>query len=239
MTRRDLRFTAETAAAGEQILALAGDRILGAEIYTYGMLEPENAPGQLWAGFSSDLALSALLFDSGACRTFLTPDAGAVGYPAQSAAAFFAPIPFREKLCVMLNPAPAAAVPEGITPLSGAQLLEVAALLHGREPNDGEEKRFVYEARAINAGLAHAFGIYTSGRLIAAAQILAKNRRCALIGNVYTAQAYRGNGAATCLLAACEATAAAEGLSPVLYCRPEMRRFYRARGYRRVKNSEL
>ena len=86
---------------------------------------------------------------------------------------------------------------------------------------------------------ATAFGEYEGGILCAAAPILAKNRRFALIGNLFTLPEHRGRGCAARLLAACEAAAAAEGLRPVLYCYPAMARYYLARGYRILEQHEV
>ena len=246
MKPADLLFTARTAAFGGQILALSAERPVGAEIYTYQTVSPANDFGQLWAGLDEAGRLAAALLTAGGQGVLLTetgglagaiPDGskgGSVGFPA----AIFPSAPFS----VLANPAPARSFPADVCRVeSGARVREMFALLHGTQPRESAEARYVYCLRAANAGLANAFGVThaATGALCAVARISAKNRKYALIGDVFTKKEYRGNGFASRLLAACEAQAAAEGLIPVLYCLPTTARFYRARGYRSIRPDEL
>lgn len=245
MRLNELRFTAETAPFGGLICAMSGARLLGTEIYTYQRLAPENEYGQLWAGVDGRGCLAAALLDTGYSRSLLTPGSGAVGCTAADAARLFGALPPADRFLVMTKRTNAAGEADaasfsGVEPLTGAALWDMFTLMYNRPPTDAEEKRCVFRLRAANAGLMNAFGtVDANGGLCAAAQIMAKNRRYALIGNLYTRADCRGRGCAARLLAACEAQAAAEGLQSVLYCRPSMMRYYYKHGYRTVKRYEL
>ena len=236
MEPTELRFTAKTAPFGEQILTLSENRPGGAEIYTYQRLAPENAYGQLWAGLDEENRLAAVLLDTGETRTLLTPEACIAGAAPGGDAAPFPPLSVAAPFLVMAKALPGACAAPAAAP---APLAEVLELVHPKAGADEKELMYVYFSRAANAGFSAAFGEYEGGDLCAAAQILAKNRRFALIGNLYTRPESRGRGCGTRLLAACEAHAAAKGLIPVLYCYPNMARFYTARGYRSLQPDEL
>ena len=235
-----LRFTAESAAFTDPLLALSATRPLGTEIYTYCVLAPANHYGQLWAGVDDGDRLAAALLDNGHYRTLLLPGTAAVGDVAADTAQFFCGIPAADRFPVMGNPAPARQASPAVQSHSGKDLAKVLAFLRNRPLTPQDEAALVFRIRAVNAGLSDVFTLSDdAGRLCACAHIMAKNRRYALIGNVYTAPDCRGRGMAGTLLAACEARAAEEGLLPVLYCRKEMAPFYKARGYRRIRNHAL
>lgn len=236
MIPNEMRFTAETAPFGEDILSLSEMRPGGAEIYTYQRLAPDNAYGQLWAGLDEEDRLAAVLLDTGETRTLLTPQAGMAGAAPGGDAAPFSPLSIAAPFFVMTKERPGACAPPAAAP---APLSEVLDLVHPNAGADEKEMMYVYFSRATNAGLSAAFGEYEGGILCAAAQILAKNRRFALIGNLFTLPEHRGRGCAARLLAACEAAAVAEGLRPVLYCYPAMARYYLARGYRILEQHEV
>lgn len=240
MKRSDLTFTAETAPHIEQLLALSDTRLLGTEIYTYSELARGNVYGQLWAGLDDAGRPVAALLDNGQYRTFLTPSAAAVGQTAAETADFFHAPKRSECFRVMLKKTPDAASAPDVLRLEGGAILKTACVLRQRTLRPEEETRYVYYARAVNAGLADVFVLTdAAGNICGCAQIMAKNRRYALIGNVYTVKRFRGQGVAGKLLAACEAQAAKEGLLPVLYCNKNMTSFYKARGYRIVKKHDL
>lgn len=234
MTPTELRFTMETAPYAAELLAMSGNRLLGAEIYTYLRLAPDNAYRQLWAGLDDENRVAAALLDTGETRTLLTPDDGVTGAAPKRDAETCSPLSLAEPFLVMTKDAPFESGASAPAPLA-----DVLELVHKNAGTDEKELMFVYFSRAMNAGLSAAFGEYDEGSLCAAAQILAKNRRCALIGNLFTRPDRRGRGSASRLLAACETEAAKEGLRPVLYCLPAMERFYAARGYRTVDQHEL
>ena len=236
-----LRFTADCAPFLEELMALSGTRPLGTEIYTYCSLLRETSPQQLWAGIDGGGRLAGALLDQGRCRTLLLPDAAAVGQSFPDEAGLFCRIPARMRYRVLLREQPAFSADGRVRRAQDADsVMELLTLLHGRPPIGDETARYVYFARAANAGFSDVFFFSEAdGTVCGCAQILAKNRRYALIGNVYTVPAKRGQGVAAALLAACETLAAEEGLLPVLYCEAAMTSYYRAHGYRIVRKHEL
>ncbi len=98
-------------------------------------------------------------------------------------------------------------------------------------PTEKTERRYVARVRAANAGLAETFGIYEDGKIASTASVCAENERYALLGDVYTLYPYRFQGYAAKLTMACIARAQQQGLTPVLYCEKDMRKFYRKLGF--------
>lgn len=237
MKLSELRYTRETAPHLEEIRRLSARSPWGAAVFTASYLLPENENGAMWAGLDEYGRLSAVVFQDGRSRTWLTEKGGAVSLPPPGieAADFFMPPKRRERLSLMaLSSLPAVPCPgpEETT----AAVWDTLAMICGDAPGAEAEKRAVLFLRAAAAGRAAAFTLRDeSGRVEAAAQLLAANERYALIGNVYTRKDCRQKGDATRLIAACGAYAVRKGLTPVLYCERNMRRFYAARGYREVR----
>lgn len=241
MNHGNLRFTLETQPFGADILALSAAHPLGAEIFTYQTAAPENCFGQLWAGLDGAGRLAAALYAAGEARTLLAPDGGRVEKAPAVPFDLSDEIAPEDRLVLLEKTIPAPDMPQGIAEIKGcARVWEMLGLLHGAQPPQAAESRYVYTLRAMNAGLSDAFGVTDgTGALCAVARITAKNRRYALIGDVFTKTGCRGRGYAARLLTACEARAAATGLKSVLYCYPEMARFYLARGYRSLNANEV
>lgn len=74
------------------------------------------------------------------------------------------------------------------------------------------------------------------GGIAATGSIVAKNRKYAVIGDIYTAESCRGKGLAAEILYACVADALGEGLIPALYCKPEMKNYYLQKGFSETEN---
>lgn len=240
MKINNLSFTADCTALGGQLLSLSETRLFGTEICTYCKLLPENPHAQLWAGVDGSGRLAAAFLDNGHYRTILLPGAAAVGRTTPETADFFRVLPKTDRFRVMLRKTPADETDARVRQCENGDLLQLLSFLHGREPTPQDEAEYVYYARAVNAGLSNAFLLKDEkGDPCACAMILAKNRRYALIGNLYTAPAYRGQGLAGKLLTACQTQAAKEGLLTVVYCKKNMTSFYRAHGYRMVRNHAL
>ena len=175
MKAEGLRFTSQTAAYAEEILALSGAHPLGAEIFTYQTVEPDNGFSRLWAGTDDAGRLAALLYSAGEARTVLTPGGGCVGKTAAGPAALFGELPPADRFAVMAQPAPARAFPPGVRQLGdGARIKEALRLLHGEEAPHAAQARYVYALRVLNAGLGNAFGVAENGELRAVVRITAK-----------------------------------------------------------------
>ena len=219
-----------------ELLAFTRDHPWGAEVYTTVKLsgaQPEI--GSLWTGSDGHGRLRLVIYDNGAYVTYLTARRGVAAKPPQGAEglSLFDRPGRRGRLCRMAYRGGAVPFPEGAEPLRGTALLAMYEAV--REPgarSENTEKRYVFRARSVNAGLAETFGIYEDGKLASTASICAKNERYALIGDVYTVYRYRYQGYAARLTKACVARAQQQGLTPVLYCEKSMRKFYRKLGFR-------
>ena len=122
--------------------------------------------------------------------------------------------------------------PDGVETLRGAALQDMYKAVKETETlNDRAERRYVFRARAVNAGLAETFALYEGGQLAATASLCAKNERYALLGDVFTVYRYRYQGYATKLVNACVAKAQEQGLTPILYCHKDLRKFYKRMGF--------
>ena len=218
------------------LLAFTREHPWGAEIYTAVKLsgaQPEI--GSLWTGSDGHGRLRLVIYDNGAYVTYLTARRCIAARPPEDeeGLALFAPPKRRDRLCRMVYRGGEIPFPRGVQPLRGPALLAMYETV--KEPgvrSEHTEKRYVFRARSVNAGLAETFGICEDGQLASTASVAAENGTAALIGDVYTVYRYRYQGYAAQLTRACVAHAQDQGLIPTLYCEKPLRRFYRKLGFR-------
>lgn len=233
---RKLTFRQVTEADVSSLLAFSRNHPRGAEVYTTVKLcGAQPAVGSLWIGADGKGRLRLVICDNGAYITCLTRRRGIAAKTPKDETGFslFTRPKRRNRLCRMVYRGKAAAVPEGVEPLRGGALLAMYEAI--REPgarSENTEKRYVFRARGVNAGLAETFAVYEDGSLASTASVVAANDVAALIGDVYTVYQYRYKGYAARLTGACVAHAQQHGLTPTLYCEKPMKRFYRRMGFR-------
>ena len=233
---RKLTFRQPTEGDVPALLAFSRNHPWGAEIYTTATLcGAQPAIGSLWMGTDEKKRLRLVICDNGAYITYLTARRCIAAKPPEDEEGpdLFARPKRRYRLCRMVYRGKAAAVPEGVEPLRGGALLAMYEAI--REPgarSENTEKRYVFRARSVNAGLAETFAVYEDGSLASTASVVAANAVAALIGDVYTVYQYRYQGYAARLTGACVAHAQQHGLTPTLYCEKPMKRFYRRMGFR-------
>ena len=232
---RKLTFRQATEADVPALLALARDHLWGAEVYTAVKLsgaQPEI--GSLWTGSDAKNRLRLAVYDNGAYITYLTRRGCIAARPPETGQepGMFARPGRRDRLCRMVYRGGAVPFPSDARPLRGPALLAMYETV--KEPgvrSEHTEKRYVFRARSVNAGLAETFGICEDGRLAATASVAAQNETAALIGDVYTVYQYRYQGYASRLTKACVAHARQRNLTPTLYCEKPLRKFYRKLGF--------
>ncbi len=217
------------------LLAFTREHPWGAEVYTTVKLsgaQPEI--GILWTGSDGHGRLRLAVYDNGTYVTYLTARRGVAAKPPQGAEglSLFDRPRRRDRLCRMVYRGGEIPFPRGVQPLRGPALLAMYETV--KEPgvrSEHTEKRYVFRARSVNAGLAETFGIYEDGKLAATASVAAQNETAALIGDVYTVYQYRYQGYASRLTKACVAYAQEKHLTPVLYCEKRLRKIYRKLGF--------
>ena len=218
------------------LLAFCADRPCGAEIYTsLKLCGAEPTVGSLWTGTDDAGRLRLAICDNGSYATYLTERRCFAATLPKNAEEFdlFRKPPRKRRLCQMVYAGKAVPFPEGVEPLRGAALLDMYRAVKETDTlNDRTERRYVFRARAVNAGLAEVFALYKDGNLAATACLFAKNERYALIGDVFTVYQYRYQGYATRLVNACVAKAQSQNLTPILYCHKSMKTFYSKMGFR-------
>lgn len=99
------------------------------------------------------------------------------------------------------------------------------------EDRDGALYKMV---KRINAGLADVFCTVDGGKVTSTAAVVAKNKKYALIGNIFTLENRRREGLAGRLINACADKCLKEGLTPVLYCEEELVPYYIKQGFERI-----
>lgn len=235
LRRRDLTFALAREEDLAGILAFCQDNLYGAEVYaSVKLCGADTDIGSLWTGRDKKGRLKRVVYDNGAYLTFLTRRRGCAARPPEDEAGLplFALPPRKARLRVMVYRGGRLPFPGGVEELRGTGLLHLYQAIRGtKELTERAERRYVHRARSVNAGLADSFGIFEDGAIAATASINAKNRRYALIGDVFTVFPYRYQGYATRLTAACVARAMEQGLTPILYCEKNMRKFYRKSGF--------
>ena len=240
MSGRDLVFTRAAAADVPRLQALSRTRALGTELYSALQLGAETDLPALWTGKDETGAVRCAVCDCAAYKVWLAGRRAAVGRHDGGAASIFAPPKRFSRFVVLKKKGPAAQPARAVRRLTGTQIRALYELVaDGRPMTEALERFYVHTVRCANRGLADAFGVYEDGALVSGAQILAKNEKYALVGNVCTDRAFRRRGFAADALAACERAAAAQGLIPVLYCEKKMAAYYLKRGYRKVKRHEM
>ena len=218
-----------------ELLAFGADRPGGAELYTtLRLCGAEPTVGSLWTGSDDAGRLRLAICDNGSYATYLTERRCFVALLPKDAEGFdlFRKPPRKSRLCKMVYTGGALPFPEGAETLRGSALLDMYRTVQETPTlNDRAERRYVFRARAVNAGLAETFALYEDRQLAATASICAKNERYALLGDVFTVYQYRYQGCATKLVNACVARALSQNLTPILYCHKDLRKFYKRMGF--------
>ncbi|MBQ7687985.1 MAG: GNAT family N-acetyltransferase [Clostridia bacterium] len=212
---------------------------LGADIYTVLRTDGSQTDDLLWVGKDAAGKPQRVLFCCASYRVVLSPSRAWVCRRDKTDAALFCPPEKKDLLCVLLKPN-AVVRDSTARALTGPALLSFFETL-AADPGqtvDAQES-YVTSTRRINRGLSSYFAVFEGDTPVSGGGIVAKNEKYALIGDLYTNPAYRGGGYASAVLCACEAAAAAENLTPVLYCDKKHARFYKKRGWRRVRKNEL
>ena len=232
MPKRDLCFSAAGEQETEELLLFSSEHPFGAEIYTsLKICGAQPRIGSLWAGREDDGSLGKILYDNGAYVTDITEKRGTAARLPDGAALFETP-PRKNRLRMMIYKGGECPAPSHAVQLHGTELIRIyQAVKESEALSDKTEKRYVYRVLCDNAGLSESFVIQEDGRTAATASICAKNRKYALIGDVYTVYAYRYQGYASALVRACVACAQKRGLVPVLYCEKELTGFYKRLGF--------
>lgn len=217
------------------LLAFCADRPCGAEIYTSLQLcGADTAVGNVWTGTDDAGRLRLAIYDNGSYATYLTERRCYVAPLPKDAEGFdlFKKPPRRRRLCQMVYAGKAVPFPDGTQTLRGTAIMDMyKAVKETTTLNEKAERRYVFRARAVNAGLSEVFALYENGKLAATACLFAKNERYALIGDVFTVYQYRYQGYATKLVNACVAKAQQQRLTPILYCHKDLRKFYKRMGF--------
>ncbi len=224
------------------LLAFGADRPGGAELYTtLRLCGAEPTVGSLWTGTDDAGRLRLAICDNGSYATYLTERrcfAATLPKDAENFDLFKKP-PRKRRLCKMVYTGAAVPLPEGVETLRGAAIMEMyRAIKETPTLSEKAERRYVFRARAVNAGLSEVFALYEDGQLAATACLFAKNERYALIGDVFTVYPYRYQGYATRLVNACVAKAQEQHLTPILYCHKDLRKFYRKMGFVGLRDAQ-
>ena len=213
--------------------------VLGTELFTALALEPDGTDGRIWVARSGDGAPAAAVYCCTSYSVYLSPERAGVGRNTAGAPLLLGMPRRRDRYVVMEKRGATASVPApAVRQAEGEKLRALFAMMGmgwGILSRQMQELNYIYQQRCANRGLAAAFGAYENGAPVSCAMICAENERFALIGNVFTRPEFRGRGYASAVLAACEAFAAEQGRTPVLYCKKQTAAFYRGRGYKKVK----
>ena len=244
LRRRELTYALAREEDLDRILDFCRDRLFGTEIWSSVKLcGADTDIGSLWTGTDRRGRLQTVVYDNGAYLTRLTKRGGCAAKPPKDDPGFdlFAPPQRKNRLRLMVYRGKKLPFPDGAEELRGTALLDMYKAVKETETlNDKAQRRYVFRARAVNAGLSEVFALCEDGQIAATAGINAKNERYALIGDVFTVYQYRYQGYATRLTKACVARAQKQGLTPVLYCEKNMRKFYRKLGFVGViRNAEF
>lgn len=224
-----------------ELLAFCADRPCGTEIYTsLRLCGADTAVGSVWTGTDDAGRLRLAIYDNGSYATYLTERRCCVAPLSKDAEGFdlFKRPPRRRRLRQMVYAGKAVPFPDGAQALQGTAIMEMyRAIKETPTLSDKAEQRYVFRARAVNAGRSEVFALYEDGKLAATACLFAKNERFALIGDVFTVYQYRYQGYATKLVNACVSRAQDQHLTPILYCHKDLRKFYRKIGFTEALSS--
>ena len=131
----------------------------------------------------------------------------------------------------------AAALPCGLTvqPVDAKRLLNNTLAAFGEKIEEAEQQewQWAFELRR-RRGTALALGLFQRQKLVAAAALSHIGRTAAVIGFVGTDPRHKGMGYGRSLAAAAAQQAAQKGLCPMLCCRAELEKVYKAAGFAAV-----
>lgn len=199
----------------EAVLAFLSRGIAGAEGYTFLRLNRDKLPeGCFWCAADQG-EIKSVIYNNGD-RTVVTAP-GVLPYPGLRLLRFAGAFP---------RPDPRA------VPLGLKDAENIYRVISGRAAlSPDEEARYVYRARAMRDGLACGYGVKEKGDLCAFAFLTAQNETAALLGDVFTAPAYRGRGYAAASVLACAAKALRDGKTAWALCEEKNLGFYRKLGF--------
>ena len=202
----------------QTLLEMCSTTLTGAEAFTYLSLNEDISEGRLWCAKDEKNEIISVIYDDG---DYYIKAAGNVF------SSFFG---YREK-CLMIYSGHS--VPESsAVAVEGADLLRAFRLFcESDKLSFDNEQRYVYRRRAVNAGLARMFGIFSEGEPISVASVSAVNLRYAVISDVFTRRDMRGKGLAASVLAAAVGSCLEDNKIPLLLCDDTMRSYYERAGF--------
>ena len=128
----------------------------------------------------------------------------------------------------------AAALPYGLAPreITAGQLLQntAAAFEQNVTPEEQQEWQWAFGLRQ-RRGTATAWGLWQRDKMLSAAALSHVGRSAAIIGFVGTLPQHRGKGYGKIIASVMAAKAVEKGYSPLLCCKPELEKMYRAAGF--------
>ncbi len=141
----------------------------------------------------------------------------------------------RQEHCTLMEwrgPQPPEAPGPDLRPVTTAQLLQNTLAAFGPviPAEEREEWQWAFGLKT-RRGTAQAMGLWQGEQLLAAAALSHIGKTAALVGFVGTPPAHRGRGYARRLAALAAAQAVQAGCRPMLCCKPELEKLYRAAGF--------
>lgn len=203
----------------EEIKMLCRDSIWGVEGFTL-LEEGSSYENSFWCGKNDNGETKALIFDNGN----------------ESYKVFGEDIPemlLTEKICTMIYEKTSASAAENVRELSNREIEEFYKLYSGTSSLSFDDSaRYVRSLRSKMRSLSCFFGIFSENKLISVAAVTGMNEKYALIGNVFTSEQYRNRGLARDGINKCIEFSLLRGKIPCLFCKAEMRDFYKKLGFR-------
>lgn len=202
----------------KELKRLCRDRIWGVEGFTLleaGSLYENN----FWCGKNDEGEIRALIFDNGN----------------ESYKVFGEEIPemlLTEKFCTMIYKKASVTVSENVRELSSREIEEFYKLYSGSSSLSFDDSaRYVHSLRCKMRSLSCFFGIFSENKLVSVAAVTGMNEKYALIGNVFTSEQFRNRGLALRCINKCIEFSLSAGKLPCLFCKAEMRDFYKKLGF--------
>lgn len=202
----------------EELRELCRDGIWGVEGFT--LLEAGSSfENNFWCGKNDEGEIRALVFDNGN----------------ESYKVFGEEIPemlLTEKICVMIYEKASVMPTENVRELSNSEIEEFYKLYSGSPSLSFDDSaRYVRSLRSKMRSLSCFFGIFSENKLVSVAAVTGMNEKYALIGNVFTSEQFRHKGLARESINKCIEFSLSAGKLPCLFCKAEMRDFYKKLGF--------
>lgn len=205
----------------------------GTDIYTYVSLNPaDEENGKLWCGKNDKDEIRAVIFDDGSYNIRFDKDKNKfTAAKSLEKISLFTRPPFYTKLRFMIYNGTKKENGKA-EKLGSKQMLDAFQMMCETDKlNDYSERKYIENVRAVNHSLADYVGIYKDGKIVSCGGIVAKNKKYALIGNIFTRKAYRKKGYAEIIVNTLINTALEQNLIPVLYCERKMGKYYKKIGF--------